>query len=162
MLLLGVRWKQRLKNGPTPTFPTFSLWEITLNVNWLESIIKEAASSWHIEQAQQAENRRLCGNSYCNDYLDYIYVNEIGQLIRPGYLTSHLSLLLKKHNMRHIRFHDLRHSCATLLLANGVELKDIQTWLGHSTIGTTANIYIHQEFSSKIASANAIIHILQQ
>ena len=113
-------------------------------------------------KAEQAENRRLCGNSYCNDYLDYIYVNEIGQLIRPGYLTSHLSLLLKKHNMRHIRFHDLRHSCATLLLANGVELKDIQTWLGHSTIGTTANIYIHQEFSSKIASANAIIQILQQ
>lgn len=113
-------------------------------------------------KAEQAENRRLCGNSYCNDYLDYIYVNEIGQLIRPGYLTSHLSLLLKKHNMRHIRFHDLRHSCATLLLANGVELKDIQSWLGHSTIGTTANIYIHQEFSSKIASANAIIQILQQ
>ena len=113
-------------------------------------------------KAEQAENRRLCGRSYCTDYLDYIYVNEIGQLVKPGYLTAHLPKLLEKHNMRRIRFHDLRHSCATLLLANGVDIKDIQMWLGHSTIGTTANIYVHQEFNSKIASANAIIQILPQ
>ncbi|WP_308531262.1 tyrosine-type recombinase/integrase [uncultured Paenibacillus sp.] len=33
--------------------------------------------------------------------------------------------------MRHIRFHDLRHSCATLLLSNGVSMKEVQEWLGH-------------------------------
>ncbi len=54
----------------------------------------------------------------------------------------------------------LRHSCASLLLANGISLKDIQAWLGHSTISTTANIYVHQEFTSKINSANAILQIL--
>lgn len=113
-------------------------------------------------KAEQEENRRLCGRSYCTDYLEYIYVNEIGQLIKPGYLTAHLPKLLAKNNMRHIRFHDLRHSCATLLLASGISLKDIQAWLGHSTISTTANIYVHQEFNSKIASANAIIQILPQ
>ena len=96
------------------------------------------------------------------EYLDYIYANEIGQLIKPGYLTAHLPRLLEKNNMRRIRFHDLRHSCATLLLASGISLKDIQAWLGHSTISTTANIYVHQEFNSKIASANAIIQILPQ
>ena len=68
--------------------------------------------------------------------------------------------LLDEHNMRRIRFHDLRHSCASLLIANGVGLKDIQAWLGHSTISTTVNIYVHQEFASKINSTNAILQIL--
>ena len=109
----------------------------------------------------QTENRRLCGNCYCTKYLDYIYVNEIGELVKPSYL-SRLSQFLKDNDLRPIRFHDLRHSCASLLLANGVNLKDIQSWLGHSTISTTANIYVHQEFASKINSANAILQILPE
>lgn len=64
--------------------------------------------------------------------------------------------------MPHIRFHDLRHSCATLLFAQGDPMKEIQAWLGHSTIGTTANIYTHLDENSKINSANAIIGILEQ
>lgn len=107
----------------------------------------------------QELNRRLCGNCYCNRYLEYIYVNEIGELVKQSYL-SRLSQFLKDNELRPIRFHDLRHSCASLLLANGVNLKDIQSWLGHSTITTTANIYVHQEFTSKITSANAILQIL--
>lgn len=109
---------------------------------------------------EQALNRRLCGNCYCTKYLNYIYVNELGELMRPDYLSTKLPKLLEEHNMRRIRFHDLRHSCASLLLASGVSLKDIQSWLGHSTISTTANIYVHQEFASKINSANAILQIL--
>ena len=49
-----------------------------------------------------------------------------------------------------MRFHDLRHSCASLLLANGVPLKHIQEWLGHSDFTTTANIYAHLDYKSKI------------
>ena len=111
-------------------------------------------------KAEQELNRKLCGNCYCKDYLDYIYVNELGELMKPDYLTQKLPKLLAQHNMRRIRFHDLRHSCASLLIANGVGLKDIQSWLGHSTISTTANIYVHQEFASKINSANAILQVL--
>ena len=111
-------------------------------------------------KAEQELNRKLCGNCYCKDYLDYIYVNELGELMKPDYLTQKLPKLLKQHNMRRIRFHDLRHSCASLLIANAVGLKDIQAWLGHSTISTTANIYVHQEFASKINSANAILQVL--
>ena len=58
-----------------------------------------------------------------------------------------------KHRMR---FHDLRHSCASLLLANGVPLKQIQEWLGHSDFSTTANIYAHLDYRSKISSAQAM------
>ncbi len=61
--------------------------------------------------------------------------------------------------MRKIRFHDFRHSCASLLYANGVSLKDIHEWLGHSGISTTSNIYTHLNFSSKVDSANAIIGV---
>ena len=60
-------------------------------------------------KAEQEENRKLCGNCYCQDYLGYIYVNELGELIKPGYLSSHVPAVLKEHNMPPIRFHDLRH-----------------------------------------------------
>ena len=76
--------------------------------------------------------------------LSYIYVNEIGEIIKPGFLTSHFASVLKANNMPRIRFHDLRHTCASLLFAQGVSLKEIQAWLGHSTIGTTAKATPHK------------------
>lgn len=106
---------------------------------------------------KQEANRRICGNCYCQEYLDYVYVNEIGELMKPNYLSQAFPAFLEKHGLRHIRFHDLRHSCASLLYANGVALKDIQEWLGHSDIATTSNIYTHLDYSSKVASANAIL-----
>ena len=109
---------------------------------------------------EQEINRKLCGNSYCQDYLDYIYVNQLGELIKPGYLSAHVPAVLVAHQMPRIRFHDLRHSCATLLFSQGISLKEIQAWLGHSTISTTANIYTHLDENSKLNSAEAIISIL--
>jgi len=95
--------------------------------------------------------------SYCNDYRDYIYVKDLGERIKPAHLTQVFPEFLEKHGMRRIRFHDLRHSCASLLYANCVALKDIQERLGHSDIATTSNIYTHLDFSSKVASAEAIM-----
>ena len=106
---------------------------------------------------EQKENRRLCGRSYNREYLDYVCVNEIGDLIKPHYVTESFPKLLKASGMRQIRFHDLRHSCASLLLANGVPMKQIQEWLGHSDFSTTANIYAHLEYSSKLSSADAML-----
>lgn len=111
---------------------------------------------------EQEENKRLCGRCYCQDYLDYIYVNQIGEIVKPGFVTAHFSAVLKANSLPHIRFHDLRHSCASLLFAQGVSLKEIQAWLGHSTIGTTANIYTHLDENNKLSSANAIIAILPE
>ncbi|EHI99237.1 integrase family protein [Clostridium sp. DL-VIII] len=109
---------------------------------------------------QQYINREICKSSYCNEYLKYIYVDEIGQRIKPGYITQHFQIVLAKNNLRKIRFHDLRHSCASLLLANGVGMKEIQEWLGHSDFSTTANIYAHLDYSTKIASANVMVNCL--
>lgn len=84
-------------------------------------------------------------------------MNEIGERIKPNFITQNFPLTLEKAGLRRIRYHDLRHSCASLLYANGVSLKDIQEWLGHSDISTTSNIYTHLDYSSKVSSANAII-----
>ncbi len=97
-------------------------------------------------QKEQALNRKVCGKDYCTDYLDYIYVNPMGRRIRPNFLSQHFPEFLTAHDMKRIRFHDLRHSCASLLYANGVSLKEIQEWLGHSDISTTSNIYTHLDF----------------
>ncbi len=108
-------------------------------------------------QDEQKENRRLCGRSYIKDYTGYVCVNEIGDLIKPNYVSEQFPKLLEAHGLRRVRFHDLRHSCASLLLANGVPMKQIQEWLGHSDFSTTANIYAHLDYSSKLGSADAML-----
>lgn len=107
---------------------------------------------------QQKEYKRVCGRCYNKEYLDYICVDEMGTLISPHYLTASFPKLLAKNNLRHIRFHDLRHSCASLLLANGVPMKQIQEWLGHSDFSTTANVYAHLDYNSKLSSADAMVN----
>ena len=72
-----------------------------------------------------------------------------------------ISLLLKKHNLRHIRFHDLRHTCASLLLKNGISMREIQEWLGHSNFTTTAGTYAHLETSAKDASAARMAEVIR-
>ena len=109
---------------------------------------------------QQKENRRVCGNCYSKKYDGYVFVDAMGNIFNPRSVTANFSKLLEQNGLRHIRFHDLRHSCASLLLANDVPLKQIQEWLGHSDIGTTANIYSHLDYKSKITSANVMDNIL--
>lgn len=106
---------------------------------------------------EQENNRRLCGRSYHKQYVDYVCINEMGDLIKPHYVTEQFPKLLDANGLRRIRFHDLRHSCASLMLANGVPMKQIQDWLGHSDFSTTANIYAHLDYSTKLSSADAML-----
>lgn len=106
---------------------------------------------------EQENNRRLCGRSYHKQYAGYVCINEIGDLIKPHYVTEQFPKLLDANGLRRIRFHDLRHSCASLMLANGVPMKQIQDWLGHSDFSTTANIYAHLDYSTKLSSADAML-----
>ena len=109
-------------------------------------------------RVRQAENRRLCGNCYCKDYEGYICINEMGYLLNPNRVSAMFELTLQQNHLRHIRFHDLRHSSASLLLANHVPLKQIQEWLGHSDFSTTANIYAHLDVAFKQNTAEAMLH----
>ncbi len=84
----------------------------------------------------------------------------MGRIIYPDTVTRTFTEQLEKSGMERIRFHDLRHSCASLLLANGVSLKEIQLWLGHSDFSTTANIYAHLDMSGKQATADKMAECL--
>ena len=108
-----------------------------------------------VKEAQEL-NKQICGNCYNHEYDGFVFVDELGERMRANYLTSAFPKFLESHGLRRMRFHDLRHSCASLLLANGVPLKHIQEWLGHSDFTTTANIYAHLDYKSKITSAQAM------
>ena len=108
-----------------------------------------------VKEAQEL-NKQVCGNCYNYEYDGFVFVDELGERMRVDYLTNAFPKFLESHGLRRMRFHDLRHSCASLLLANGVPLKHIQEWLGHSDFTTTANIYAHLDYKSKITSAQAM------
>ena len=73
----------------------------------------------------------------------YVFTTAQGGPIDPTNLTRAFTTLLRKAGLRRIRFHDLRHSTATLLLEQGVELVVIKELLGHAHIGVTATVYAH-------------------
>ena len=110
-------------------------------------------------QAEQDHNRKLCGKSYNKQEGIYIYTDAIGNRIKPDYLSTEFPKFMERNGFRRIRYNDLRHSCASLLLANGVSLKQIQDWLGHSDFAITANIYAHLDFSAKKETAGAMTWI---
>ena len=60
-------------------------------------------------KAEQEENRRLCGRSYVKDYTGYVCINEIGDIIKPNYVSCGFPKLLEEHGLRRVRYHDLRH-----------------------------------------------------
>jgi integrase len=87
---------------------------------------------------------------------DYVVTKDNGSPFKPNYLSESFHKHLQRYNMKAIRFHDLRHSCASLMLYNKEDMKRIQAWLGHSTISITADTYSHLEFTSKVDSGDRI------
>ena len=91
---------------------------------------------------------------------DYVCVYKNGKPIEPDYLSKNFSKLLKQNGLRHIRFHDLRHSCATYLINKNLNMKDVSEWLGHADISTTINMYTHIDLARKNIIANEISKII--
>lgn len=112
-------------------------------------------------KAKLERNQKLFGNSYCKEYIDYVCVDEMGKLFRPNFVSDHFSWLLKKYGLKKLTFKELRHSCASMLVAEGIPMKSIQEWLGHSNFSTTADIYSHIDYHAKQQSATAIGNALQ-
>lgn len=85
--------------------------------------------------------------------LDLVCVNKNGRYVHPRTFSKEFAYFLKKHELKNIRFHDLRHANATLMLASGVPPKVASKRLGHATIATTLDIYtdVLKEVESNVA-----------
>ena len=109
-------------------------------------------------KTEEEENRKLMGKAYIEN--DYVFKWPDGRPFSPDYVSKHFSKLLEKYGLPHIRFHELRHSCASRLLNQGYTLKDVQEYMGHSDIKMTADIYGHLDFSRKHNMADSMTDLL--
>ena len=102
----------------------------------------------------EQQNRAAFGREY--QETPYVFKWPDGHPYSPDYISHRFNRLLKKHDLPHIRFHELRHSCASMLIDLGFTLKDVQEWLGHSDIKMTANIYAHLDTARKTNMADSL------
>lgn len=91
----------------------------------------------------------------------YVFTTPQGRAIDPTNLTRIFTMLPRKAGLRRIRFHDLRHSTATLLLEQGVELVVIKELLGHAHIGVTATVYAHVRLRLQRDAIDILGHALR-
>jgi integrase len=124
----------------------------------MSETVREKLLAWREVQQQ---NRKICGNCYNMDDIDYVFTDEMGNRFKPRYIEDAFPKLLKKHGLRKIRFHDLRHTCATLMHKMGLSPKEVQDYLGHSTVSVTLNIYTHLDWSSKENAAKVMEHAVK-
>ncbi|MFD1658216.1 tyrosine-type recombinase/integrase [Streptomyces caeni] len=149
--LLGLRWEdldlaggtasirrtlQRTNSGGLTALPTktqSSERRIALPTPCLRSLDQH--------RNRQRQEREAAGAGWQDS--GYVFTRPNGAPIEGATLTRHFNTLLHRARLRRIRFHDLRHSAATLLLEQGVELVVIKELLGHAHIGVTATVYAH-------------------
>jgi integrase len=107
----------------------------------------------HLER--QLRDMEILGDHYQDQGL--IFTTDTGAPINPSNLRQRsFTPLLKRAGLPHMRFHDLRHTCATLLLSRGVHPKFVQELLGHATIAITLDTYSHVMPSMGDATAKAM------
>ncbi|MGL6186134.1 MAG: tyrosine-type recombinase/integrase [Clostridium chrysemydis] len=101
-------------------------------------------------------------NTFNNIHYDFLFVWENGIYVDPNYWTHRFSRILKKLSInKRIRWHDLRHTNATLLLSQGINFKTIQIRLGHADINTTLNIYSHVTEEMQKEATTKINNLMQ-
>ena len=110
-------------------------------------LTSEAVEIFTVAKRQEQRNRTAFGNEYQEN--NYVFKWPDGHTYSPDYVSHRFNDLLKKHSLPHIRFHELRHSCASMMIAMGWSLNDVQEWLGHSDVKMTANIYAHLDTTRK-------------
>jgi integrase len=104
--------------------------------------------------------RKLGGKNYHTEFDGFVCRDCYGKLITPHKVSNSFSQIVRKRGLKLLRFHDLRHSCASLLLANDIPMKAIQEWLGHSNYSitipvpnsNTIPVAVHTDIHEKLKS----------
>ncbi len=104
-------------------------------------LTQDAADALQAHLERQMQEIGALGDYYQDQGL--VFSGERGQPMRPYTLTGKLGRILDSAGLLHVRFHDLRHTCATLLLVKGVHPKFGQELLGHAAISITLDTYSH-------------------
>ena len=149
--LLGLRWEDLDLTGGTASIRrtlqrtnSAGLTALPTKTHTSERRIALPTECLHsLEQHRERQTREgeAAGASWKAS--GYVFTRPYGSPIESATLTRHFNALLRRAALRRIRFHDLRHSAATLLLEQGVELVVIKELLGHAHIGVTATVYAH-------------------
>ena len=99
---------------------------------------------------------------WCSEYQDanqsvtHVCVWPDGRPLTPDYVSKHFPALLRKHNLPKIIFHELRHTCGSMLINAGASPKQVQEYLGHEDVSTTLDIYTHLTKDKKTESSNIL------
>lgn len=133
-----------VRKDTTKTYTSRRTYELLPDVKALLLKLKE----------QQDDYKRRLGSSYHMN--DYIFKNPNGVPYRPDSLTRSFKRALARHGLPQMRYHDLRHSTASILVDKGWDINDIKEWLGHADISTTANIYAHISHRHKVSLAKSL------
>lgn len=113
----------------------------------------ELVSALYEHKKEQAK-RRECSHAYL--VTDYVVTMENGKPFSPNYLSDSFQCHLKKYGFRQVRFHDLRHSFASIANEAGASMYEISSAMGHSNIGVTSSIYTHEFSQTKAKAVNAV------
>ena len=112
------------------------------------------------QQTQQRLWKLAAGALWMNSD-ELVFTNEIGCHLAPNTVRAELRRVTTRMNMEGFRFHDLRHSYATLCLSEGVDIKTLQSNLGHHTPSFTMEQYGHCTDEMKQSSANRLESFIQ-
>ena len=111
-------------------------------------------------KANQAINKSLYGNTYYDS--DYIFTWEDGRFFTPDYLSRKFRKIIDKSETldKRLHLHDLRVSCVSILINKGINIKDVQKWVGHSDIQTTMSIYARTTRKRQYATGKAMAEVI--
>lgn len=166
--LLGLRWEDLdLEGGTasirrtlqrTPTGGLTALPTKTASPERRIALPTECVHALKRHRERQDQEREAVGEDWTDS--GYVFTAPDGSPTEPSTLTRHFTALCRAARLRRIRFHDLRHTAATLLLEQGVELVVIKELLGHAHIGVTATVYAHVRLRLQRDAIDLLSHTL--
>ena len=132
---------QIIRKDSTKTYASRRTYQLLPDVKALLLKLKE----------QEKEYKQRLGPCYHDN--DYIFKHPNGVPYHPNAVTKSFQRALARHGLPPMRYHDLRHSTASILVDKGWDINSIKEWLGHADISTTANIYAHISHRKKVSLA---------
>jgi integrase len=168
--LLALRWKDVDLEAATPTLHVRRTLSEARSGRIFEApksgksrqirLTRKAAEALKSHRIRQNEEERLAAGAHWQDH-GLVFPSSVGTPIGARNLQRHFKAVLERAGLlRNTRFHDLRHTCATLLLRQGIHVKYVQELLGHADISLTLNVYSHVLPDMGEAAAGAMDHAL--